>query len=243
MLTSWSHACLAESLNPLASLPNIQKVGEDKSVWLSEKSVTSPSAAVPLTTRPWLRASPAVVCMDSTRSTGIWKTDPALARTLLGLKGSALPGPRNTASAPAASAVRTTTPTLPGSWACSNPITRRGSDVQISVRGAGIRATPTSPCGVRVSLIPEMTRSSTTSTSTPAASTRSTSSGNRASPVGETNTRSSRLARNPYSTDCGPSARKSCSASRTLVWWSFRAALTTPEDFEAGRRTPPPFGR
>ena len=49
------------------------------------------------------------------RATGTAKIAPMLARTALGLNGSALPAPNATQLAPKAAAERSTVPTLPGS--------------------------------------------------------------------------------------------------------------------------------
>ena len=52
---------------------------------------------------------------DSARASGTAKIAPMLARTALGLNGSAVPGPSATLDAPNACAERSTAPTLPGS--------------------------------------------------------------------------------------------------------------------------------
>ena len=56
-----------------------------------------------------------LVDADCTRASGTPNTAPMLARTALGLNGSALLGPRATDAAPKACALRSTAPTLPGS--------------------------------------------------------------------------------------------------------------------------------
>ena len=114
-----------------------------------ERGRASPLASLPSTSaqrrapgRPRCRASPPCATAASTAqtpaapsgsrtspaspptTTGTCRTEPADARTVLGLKGSTVPSQHTTASAPAASATRITAPALPGSRTSTHTTTK-----------------------------------------------------------------------------------------------------------------------
>ena len=97
------------------------------------------------------------------RQTGTRYTLPIVARTVFGANASAQAGERSAPEKPAASAVRSIVPTLPGSCTpsrtSSSPFSRESSG------GAGMRTEASTPCGVFVSHTVSSTRAGTASTS------------------------------------------------------------------------------
>ena len=105
---TWSQAASTSSGEALALGADQHAdlgLGHEISCHGGQPSSASASSAIVM---PGSRAG--VAC-----ATGTPKTAPMLARTALGLKGSALPGPSATQLAPKAAAERSTVPTLPGS--------------------------------------------------------------------------------------------------------------------------------
>ncbi len=106
-------------------------------------------------------------------TTGRWKTDPAEARTVLGLVGSTDPSQWITAPIPAASAVRIMVPALPGSRTSTRTITEDRSLATSS--GAGTKPTTArTGWGWTVSATRSITPGPRSKTRTPAAKARST---------------------------------------------------------------------
>ncbi len=149
-----------------------------------------------------------------------------------------------TASAPAASAVRSTVPAFPGSRTWASTATSFGRAASTSANGVSMkRQRATMPCGVTVSQIPAITSSVAVSTGSPSASADSTIPACRsaASTVAYTSTTtcSPEPGSRPYATAsrtaCGPSARKRRSLPRWLRLASLRAAMTRGERREVSR--------
>ena len=108
-------------------------------------------------------------------TTGVWKIDPAEARTVFGLVGSTVPSQHTTASTPAASAVRIMVPALPGSRTSTHTTTIDAS-LSSSRRAGTNPTTATTGWGVTVSEIRSMTPGPRSKTRTPVANTRATTS-------------------------------------------------------------------
>ena len=92
-----------------------------------------------------------------------------VARTVLGAKGSAQPGSRNSPAAPKASAVRQTVPTLPGSCTPSST-SRRPSGSASGGAVSGVWHTASMPWGVSTVDTARSSASGTSTTRTPAGS-------------------------------------------------------------------------
>src|SRR6185437_15940731 len=172
---------------------------------------------------------------------------PVEARTHLLLYGSTESPARITASAPAASAVRSTVPALPGSRTLARITTSRGDPATRSASGTSMNGqTASSPCGVTVCASSAISDSSISWIGAPTAATASTSSSClvRASPVTNNSlipvlVRGDDLPDPPDGlglmacrppsasrTACGPSARNSLDRSRIERLASSLAALT-----------------
>src|SRR6185437_1934919 len=172
---------------------------------------------------------------------------PVEARTHLLLYGSTESPARITASAPAASAVRSTVPALPGSRTLARITTSRGDPATRSASGTSMNGqTASSPCGVTVCASSAISDSSISWIGAPTAATASTSSSClvRASPVTNNSlipvlVRGDDLPDPPDGlgvmacrppsasrTACGPSARNSLDRSRIDRLASSLAALT-----------------
>src|SRR5882724_3401515 len=132
-----------------------------------------------------------------------------------------------TPCAPAASAVRSTVPALPGSRTLASTATRRGRAAASCARGMSRKwQTASSPWGVTVWASSAMTSPLTVCTGTPqpaASSTRSRCR-SRAGPVTNSSV-SVPGRRRPSRTACGPSARNERDRSRNARLASCRAAL------------------
>ncbi|CAM5711888.1 hypothetical protein SCANM63S_09693 [Streptomyces canarius] len=168
-------------------------------------------------------------------ATGRWKCEPTEARTALGLYRSTEASVRITASAPAASAQRSTVPALPGSRTWARTATSFGRAARMSSNGVSRnRQTPTRPCGVTVVEMSAMTSSDARCIRAPASRAapmmsayRSAAStvANSSTRVGTPSTRCPAASR----TACGPSARNSRSFPRKFRLASRRAAETRVE--------------
>jgi hypothetical protein len=157
-------------------LPNSQAVGADKDARVAGSSSVTPARPSAANTR-----SPAffkVRIVSGSRppaTTGRWNRLPADARTHLPLYRSTDASAKMTASAPAASAVRSTVPALPGSLTLASTATspmrpefRRSSGTSTKSQ------TASSPCGVMVCASSPITSPLTNCTSTPASAATST---------------------------------------------------------------------
>src|ERR1700761_154443 len=137
---------------------------------------------------------------------------------------------KTTASAPAASAARSTVPALPGSRTFASSATRTGAGRAAATRSSGTSTkshTASRPCGVTVCASSLITSPLTSWTSTPAAAARATRPACRiwAGAV----TKSPLIpapAASASVTACGPSARKARSRCRSARLVSRRAALS-----------------
>ena len=140
MVTAPSMLAASASGKPGASLPRTRARGASQIDLGCSRSPRGPR-------RPG-RRSPAARQGHRGRSagsppatTGRWRTEPAEARTVFGLKGSTVPAQQTTASAPAASALLITAPALPGSRTSTQTTTKRGAGqvVEAGLPGAGRR--------------------------------------------------------------------------------------------------------
>ena len=98
--------------------------------------------------------------VETSRTTGTWKIEPADARTLLALYASTELPANTTPAAPAASAERRIVPALPGSRTSCKRATAPGGPSASRVTSTN-GAIPTTPCGVTVDVSRSMTRSVT----------------------------------------------------------------------------------
>src|SRR5579872_238735 len=216
---------------PQASLPNSHAVGRRSPSAASSSSssrLAPPSAA--RTRRPASRSARAASPSGEPTTTGRWNRLPADARTHLPLYGSTDASENTTASAPAASAVRSTVPALPGSRTLASRTTSRGvpSEKIFSSGTSTNRHTASRPWGVTVWASSAITSPLTVCTAAPSAAASSAISSYRDPPAAVTNSSvTTRPGRAMASrTACGPSARNSrvrCRAERRA---SCRAALT-----------------
>src|SRR5918992_556505 len=223
---------------PHASFPNTQAVGgasRPPSMSSSDRSA-DPSAAS--TVRPASWSEPTSVSNRGPTTSGMWKRLPAEARTHLPLYGSTHASVKITNSDPAASAVRSTVPALPGSRTWASTVTSGGAGASALVRETSTNAqTASSPCGVTVCARSAMISPVTRSTGTPDASARSTSSGCLASASVVVNSSTSTPGRSSASrTACGPSVRKRRSRRRKARLASRLAAFTRGERMEVSSR-------
>src|ERR1700729_288867 len=227
-----SSACASRSDGrPQASLPNSHAVGRRSPPAASSSSSSLralPSAA--RTRIPASRSAQAARPSGEPTTTGRWNRLPADARTHLPLYGSTEASVNTTASAPAASAVRSTVPALPGSRTLASRTTSLGvaSARSWSSGTSTNRHTASRPWGVTVWASSAITSPLTACTGTPSAAASSVISSYREPPEAVTNTSvTTRPGRARASrTACGPSARNSrvrCRAERRA---SCRAALT-----------------
>src|SRR6266511_3578479 len=209
---------------PCASEPNSHAVGRRSSPRSASASRSvSPYGSAASTTSPAPRNSRSTAVGSAARTTSTWNRLPALARTHLPLYGSTASPAKTTAPAPAASAVRSTVPALPGSRVPARTATSRGRVTSASGSGRSRAAqTATSPCGVTVSASPARA-SSVTGEARPACAT---SSGWRASAAGVPNNSSTAPARSASRTAWGPSTRKRRVSSRSRRRSRRRAATT-----------------
>src|SRR6516165_4107066 len=217
---------------PHASLPNSHAVGSLSSprgsTW-SRACRELPSAA---STRSPAARSPATTSATGppcTRSR--WKMLPADARTHLLLYGSTEASEKTTPLAPAASAVRSTVPALPGSRTLARITTSRGAAPVSAASGTSTnRQTAMTPWGVMVCASSAMTSPLTTCTAAPCRLARAASPPcrERAAPVRNNSvTTPPRASASP--TACGPSARNDRARTRSARLLSCRAAFTRGE--------------
>ena len=117
---------------------------------------------------PQPRRVPITVAGSPPTTTGMWKMDPAEARTVFGLVGSTVPSQHTTASTPEASAVRIMVPAFPGSRTSTQTTTNEASCN--SARAAGTNpTTATTGWGLTVSAMRSMTPGARSKTRTPVA--------------------------------------------------------------------------
>src|SRR5207244_13203010 len=112
----------------------------------------SPSATAASTRNPEPRSAVVAGRASTWRTTGTWNSDPAAARTVLGLYTSTEAGESTTPSDPLASAERRIVPAFPGSRTSTNTATNGdGSPDRRSCRASRPtstnRATATTPWG------------------------------------------------------------------------------------------------
>src|SRR3984957_19402742 len=133
-----------------------------------------------------------------------------------------------TASAPAASALRSTVPALPGSRTFASRATRAGRAAVTCSSGTSTKSqTASRPCGVTVWASSPITSPLTVSTSTPASCARAIRPACRASAGAVAkSSRTQAPVPSASATACGPSARKARSCWRSARLVSRRAALT-----------------
>jgi len=132
------------ALRPCASCPKTHAVGAP-SRSRSPKTEWGDAGSAPITCRPAARAAPTASAKETPVTTGRWKSEPAVARTTLGLVTSTLPWQATTAAAPAASAIRMRVPALPGSETRGNRTASRAPSSTSRPGGGGIVATARMP--------------------------------------------------------------------------------------------------
>ena len=216
-----------------ASEPNSHAVGS-ASRPLSAASSRSSSACASAATRrrPAAVQASRTSGMTRDRAIGRWKRLPAEARTALPLYGSTESPANSTASAPAASATRSTVPALPGSAMPTSTATSIGAPERASVSGRSSSShTVTTPCGVTVSDNAAAADSVTADTRAPACAALASRSALRVAKRSVTNTswiaRGSRCASSTaHSRALAPSARNRPVLSRSARRVSLRAAET-----------------
>ena len=98
---------------------------------------------------------------------GVWKTEPADARTVFGLVGSTVPSQHTTASTPEASAERITVPALPGSRTSAHTTTIDDEDATSSMEAGTKPTTASTGWGLTVSAIRSMTPGARSKTRAP----------------------------------------------------------------------------
>jgi len=120
MATTSSIALMRSRGKPAPSLPTKMASGPENLAWSRDVPLCD-AVATRRSPRSFIRprASDSFVL-----ATGSRNTEPAEARTTLGLKGLTVPSPSTTPPAPKASAERKIVPRLPGS--CTPAITSRG---------------------------------------------------------------------------------------------------------------------
>src|SRR5580692_1839088 len=169
--TAWSARATRSAGSPHASLPNSQAVGRPSAP--SDSSSSSSRPALPSAARicrPAPRSAAAACRSGDPATTGRWNRLPAEARTHLLLYGSTEASEKTTPSAPAASAVRSTVPALPGSRTLASSTTSRGDTAVSRCSGTSMnRHTASRPCGVTVCASSAITWPLTASTGTPCA--------------------------------------------------------------------------
>src|SRR5262245_10785702 len=234
--TAASASATSSAGSPHASLPNSHAVGNASLP--SPSSSSSFCAALPSaasTTSPASRNAPTASVTEIPSTSGRWKSDPADDRTHLLLYASTDASAKITPWAPAASAVRSTVPALPGSLTFASTATSRGEAPTSSASGISMNLqTASRPCGVTVWASSAITSPLTECTGTAVRATDSTSPACRDLAAGVT--KSSVMAE-PFAaswpsascTACGPSARKSLDRSRNVRLARDRAALTRGE--------------
>src|SRR5512132_491166 len=208
--------------DPCASFPNTNATGPPRS---SPYRFSEPSTSIAKMRKPAPRKDPIASAVWTPRTTGRWKSDPADARTVLGLYTSTDEAVNTTADAPAASADRMTVPAFPGSRTSCRTVTHEGSPCGTADRSTSrYGATPTIPWGVTVEVSFPRTSWLTWLTSTPrcdarAASGSSGSVTRRATTPGGSRSNASEI---PWA----PSTRNECSRSRAASFLRRATAAT-----------------
>src|SRR5450755_3187518 len=196
---------------------------------MSRTRPAPPSAA--RSRSPAARSAAAASPGRTPTTTGRWNRLPADARTHLLLYVSTEAPAKITPSAPAASAVRSTVPALPGSRTLARITTSRGPAAISRASGTSTkRHTASSPCGVMVWASSAITSPLTACTAAPPRAARPASSAQRSRAGAVTNSSvmvAPELSASP--TACGPSARNERARCRKARLASCRAALTRGE--------------
>src|SRR5690606_23275151 len=227
--TRWSAWSSSGAGNPCASEPNTQAVGAASAPESARSSRSvSPWPVAASTWRPAPRNSASAPAGRSCRTRSRWNRLPAVARTHLPLYGSTAGPAKITAPAPAASAVRSTVPALPGSVTSTSTATSPGRCRSAVASGTSRRSqTATTPCGVTASVSAPAVSSVIRETGTPASPAVATRSGWRAAARSVRNNSRTVPGRASASrTACGPSARNRPVRSRSRRRRSLAAATT-----------------
>src|SRR5580693_6668153 len=217
---------------PQASLPKSHAVGSPSRAadWRSSSVRRAPPSAAS-TRSPAARSAGTDSATPAPTTTGRWNRLPADARTHLLLYGSTEAPENTTPPAPAASAVRSTVPALPGSRTLARITTSRGRAASSRASGTSTkRHTARRPCGVTVWASSAITSPLTVCTLAPPRAAWAASSAQRSRTGAVTNSSvmaAPELSASP--TACGPSARNERARCRKARFASCRAALTRGE--------------